>query len=35
MMNKDGEEGVGIMKTTTCFERHMENREMRSRRESN
>jgi hypothetical protein len=35
MMKKVVETTVGIMKTTTCFERHMENKELRSKRESN
>jgi hypothetical protein len=35
MMKKDGEATAGIMKTTTCFERHMENKELHSKRESN
>jgi hypothetical protein len=35
MMKKDGEVAARIMKTTTCFERHMANRELRNKRESN
>ena len=35
MMNKDGDVTAGIMETTTCFEGHMENKELRSKRESN
>jgi hypothetical protein len=34
MMKKDGEEEAGIMKTTTCVEGHMENKELCSKRES-
>jgi hypothetical protein len=34
MMEKDGETTAGIMKTTTCFERHMENKELHNKRES-
>jgi hypothetical protein len=33
MMKKDGEVATGIMKTTTCFEGHMENKELHSKRE--
>jgi hypothetical protein len=32
MMKKDGEETVGIMKTTILFEGHMENKELRNKR---
>jgi hypothetical protein len=35
MMEKDVETIAGIMKTTTCFERNMENKELRNKRESN
>jgi hypothetical protein len=35
MMEKDGETTDGIMKTTTCFERHMENKEFHNKREAN
>jgi hypothetical protein len=34
MMEKVVETSTGIMKTTTSFERHMENKELRSKRES-
>ena len=33
-MNKDGEAAVGIMKTTTYFEGHMENKELHNKNES-
>jgi hypothetical protein len=34
MMKKDGEVTNGIMKTTTCPEGHIENKELRRKRES-
>jgi hypothetical protein len=34
MMEKVVETLASIMKTTTCFERHMENKELHSKRES-
>jgi hypothetical protein len=33
MMKKGGEATTGIMKKTTCFEGHMENKELRNKRE--
>jgi hypothetical protein len=35
MMKKVVEKIAGIMKTMTCFERHMENKELHNKRESN